>query len=68
MCNVDVRCLGTWGTLAVMFGPSTLHPLQPKALEKQNHPSPPLPLIPERNRSFELLYWLEGGVGRGGRS
>lgn len=43
---IDVWCLGTWVSLAVMFGPNTLLSPQTKALEKQNLPSPPLPLIP----------------------
>lgn len=42
----DVRCLGTWISLAVIFGPNILLSAQTKALEKQNLPSPPLPLIP----------------------
>ena len=42
---IDVRCLRTWVSLAVIFGPNILLSAQTKALEKQNLPSPPLPLI-----------------------
>ena len=41
-----MRCLKTLGTLAIQLGPNTLNLLQPEALKKQNHPFPPLLLIP----------------------
>lgn len=44
--DTDIRCLGTWVSLAVIFGPNILLSPRTKALERTESPSPPLPLIP----------------------